>query len=526
MLALALPATASTGSNQNCGCECRATSRTFFSLKSPYQTTSPELIVHFRDRMDAAEDGFGSAIQIVPLGGRSTSPNDLSSYFMPNCQTILSISEQQQSDTDVLAGQLNIKTVNGNFESTIRFCPQSSVVGAGFTWRQRICEGDNGHAIFGYVSAPVLRVKSQMNLSEIVINDGGGLNEAFSAASETINGFPLVANATEAFMQSAWKCGKINDCCNPTTNSARANCCSHSKTRLAHLELALGYEWLEEETCNLESFFGVTVGTGNRPCGEFLFEPIVGNNGHTGVFWGSRVGMEFWHHDTEDRGLWFYIDYTGRYLFERREHRLVDVKYKPWSRYMTVYLNEAQAQQASTLCGLGGTSETQGLVLGTPGVNVFCLDLKVKPRFTHMFNSAFTYRGACIEAEAGYNYFGRDSECVKIGCCPFPDQLAFKSIPEGCGFTDNVQTIGNIFNDANVQPVTNYTSNIITMDDLDFESATHPNTVVHTIYASLAYRWDERECPLFAAFGGSYEWGPDNTTMRRWMLWGKLGTSF
>lgn len=525
LLAIAMPAFA-VQRKAVCGCDCKATGKTFFSEKSPYQTTSPELIVHFRDRMDAADGGWGGAVQVTILGGRSTSPEDLTRYFMPECRTSLLVTEQQQADTDIRALQFNIATVDANFESTITFCPQSSIVGAGFTWRQRFCENDEGNAFFAYISGPVFRVRNKMNLCERIISDGGGVDPELSAASETINGFPLVANATEAFKQAAWHCGKIDDCCGPKTNANRFNCCENSKTRFAHLEIAAGYEWLNEETCKLESFFGGTIGTGNRPCGEFVFEPIVGNNGHSGVFWGSRVGMEFWHHETEDRGLWFYIDYTGRYLFSRCERRLVDPKCKPWGRYMLVYCSQEQAQQAADLCAQSGnpSAVNQGFILGTPGVNVFCLDLKVKPRFTHMFNSAFTYRNPCLEAEIGYNYFGRDSECIELGC-DFREQYAFKSLL-GCGQTDSVQIICNDFGNANVKPVSQYETNIIKAVDLDLESAAHPNMVVHTIYGSLAYRWDDRECPVFAGFGGSYEWGPDNTTMNRWLLWGKLGMSF
>jgi hypothetical protein len=192
---------------------------------------------------------------------------------------------------------------------------------------------------------------------------------------------------------------------------------------------------------------------------------------------------------------------------------------------MLVYNSQEQAQQAADLCSQtpNVTATNQGIILGTPGVNVFCLDLKVKPRFTHMFNSAFVYRNPCLEAEIGYDYFGRDSECIQLGC-DFKEQYAFKSLL-GCGDTNSVQTIGDQFPLEDL-PVAQYENNIIRATDLDLESAAHPNMVVHTIYGSLAYRWDDRECPVFAAFGGSYEWGPDNTTMNRWLLWGKVGMSF
>ena len=516
LLSITLPAMA-VRRIKKCDSSCKATSKTFFSIRPPHQIGSPERLVHFRDKLEQREDGWAGTIQATVFGGKSTRTQRLAQYFMPECRDKLIVREQLQTfdqekndpQLDILANHLNIYTANGNFESEIRFEPEHSFIGVGFNWKQRLYERDNGKHFFGFASLPIVRVKNKINLCERIIEDGGGINETLSAASETINNFPVVANVKQAFRQKAWKCGKIDDCG-----------CDKTETRVADIEVGLGYQLINEEMCTLESFVGGIIATGNRPEGTYVFEPIVGHNKHHGVFWGSSIGLELWHHDNMDRKLMMYVDYNGRYMFERSECRLVDVKCKPWSRYMQLYCNLEQATAAST------ANENEALVSHTPGVNKFCLCLDVSPRFIHTFNTGFSYYGERFEAELGYNFFCRSSECIELGCT-FAETAAFKSVATGgAGQTDNVQTICRIFNNVNVELIENFNDNIIKTADLDLESAAHPGTTLHTIYGSFGYRWDDREYPIFAGLGGSYQYSQDNTGMSKWMLWGKAGISF
>jgi hypothetical protein len=502
----------------DCDCDCKATSKSFFSVRPAYQAGSPERLVHFRDRTEKREDGWAGAIEATVLGGKSRRNNRIAEYFMPECKTRLTIKEQlptvadlANNDTDILANHLNIYTTTQNFESVITFEPQHSFIGVGLTWKQNLYQCENGRGFFGSISMPIMRVKNRINLSERIIDDGGGVNEAFSAVSENINNFPVVGTAKEAFAQAAWHCGKINDCCS-----------ENKETHLADVELALGYRLIEHETCSLESFVGATIATGNRPEGTYMFEPIVGNNKHNGIFWGSSIGMELWTHDCMDRALWFYVDYNGRYLFKTHETRLVDVKGKPWSRYMQLYCNQDQAIQAAIF--LQQENLTSSTLLYTPGVNKFCLCLDVSPRFAHTFNTGFGYTSGCFDAEAGYNFYSRNSECVKLRS-NFSETSAFKALSGG-GQTDNVQTICNLFFNNNRTDVADFERNIIHAADLDLESAAHPSMMIHTFYGSVGYRWDDREYPLFAGIGSSYQFCDDNTGLSEWMLWGKAGISF
>jgi hypothetical protein len=490
-------------------CVCKATSKTFFADRPLYQTGSPIIESLFYDRTEAAQDGCGGAVEFALFGSQTTDSTrgNLAAYFMPCCKTQLRVKSNAIRDeglpADIVAEEFNIITVNDDFESLITFAPQQTIVGLGFTYRQTFARCDARQFWFG-ISTPLTRVKNTMSLCENVINNGGGVLTE-EGGIET----GAVANMTQAFAQPNWTAGRI-DCA-----------CEVAKTYLADITLELGYEYLRKENLHAESHVGIVIPTGNEVRNHIVFEPMVGNNHHFGATFGSGLGIEIW---TDcDRSLWMEMQIHSIYFFSHTERRLMDVKGRPWSRYMQVYRNQAQAELAAA---------NDDPFLYTPGVNVFAQPVCVTPGFQRTVNTAFVYSHCNFQAEAGYHFFARSAECVQLKCGYAPDTApAFKAL-EGAGFTNDQLTInGGFVNepvgiDALNKPVTEYASNIIPTCALDLASATHPTIITHTLYGTLGYRWDDRERPLFAGIGGSYEFSEDNGAVNRWVFWGKAGFSF
>jgi hypothetical protein len=71
-----------------------------------------------------------------------------------------------------------------------------------------------------------------------------------------------------------------------------------------------------------------------------------------------------------------------------------------------------------------------------------------------------------------------------------------------------------------------YLDNVLTIADLDFESAAHPCMFTHTVYGYVGVHFDDWCRPTFMGVGASYEFGPDNSSLDRWMVWGKIGMSY
>jgi hypothetical protein len=189
-----------------------------------------------------------------------------------------------------------------------------------------------------------------------------------------------------------------------------------------------------------------------------------------------------------------------------------------------MYANQEQAQEAA---------DTDNIFLHTPGVNIFCREMNVKPGFQRTYTNSFVYMRCGFEGELGYTFFCRPAECVSLAC-PWEEDAAFiaysPSFSVGVGATDNVQVINNIYEtggfNRNARPVSEYEDNVVRACDLNLQSASHPEVITHTFYGALGYRWDDRCHPIFIGAGGSFEDCPDNSGASRWTLWAKGGMSW
>jgi len=514
-------------------CDCKVTSHTFFTdeWELVFGPTAPARLTLFRDRMEAKKDCWWGSFQAVVLGGKSTDNERLARFFLPNCKTTLTVNEDASPanpDTDILANEINIYTVNGTFSSQATFKPHHSFAGVGLQWQQAFYEREDGRALWFSVSLPIMRIHNDIQICEDIIDNGGGAATFVGATTPTTNAGSACNNNTcntecdinpttllapvgsveAAFAQPGWCFGRIE------------KCSANHKTGAGDLELRIGYQIVKKDTCYLDSYVGILAPTGNRVKGRNVFEPIIGHNHHTGFLSGCSLGLEIWRPECAEGNLWFMVDMAFEYFMESVETRSFDLKNKPWSRYMQFYQNVDQALFACTASG-----ET-AFALHTPGINLLTQELRVKPGFLRDFNIGLAYNRCAWQLEAGYNFYGRQAECVELNC-PFQETSALKSIASGSGETSSLYQINDIFpNNVSADSVSEYQSNIVTIADLDLDSAAHPAVVSHTFYGSFGYKWEEIEYPTFAGFGGSYEFGPDNSVMNRWMAWGKVGVSF
>jgi hypothetical protein len=525
-------------------CRRKATSQTFFTVTPEFQAGLPERTTLWRqDRLNARKDGRYGTIQLVPFGGESTRSSDLAAYFSIDYQPVLNVcADQGAEDCDILASHLNIYTENpvnikstppAPFESQISFEPRRKVAGLGVSYRQGFGRRDDGRGFFFEMSFPIEKVKTSMHLGETIVSNGNGpltsvalcpavdapctadqlVTQAPVQSAVGLNGQPTspVGSVCAAFQQPAWAYGRIE-------NGSSHN----SKAGVGDVDLLLGYDIINNDTCYLASHLGVLAATGNRPNGVLMFEPIIGYNKQTALRMGSQFGIEVWTHKTKERSLSFAFQSEFFFHLDNTQVRSFDVKNKPWSRYMQVYDSAEQAYQAYL---------TGSIYLHTPGINVFTQEAKVNSGTSRTYQSAFIYNNEGFQGEFGYSFCTRPAECVQLQC-EFPSGIAFKS-QVNPGNINNVQMIN--MNDScndeldltvSYSPFDFYNDHTLTGEDLDMNSAAHPAFETYIIYASMGNRWDNREYPLFLGGGGSYEFSKDNSAMTRWLLWAKVGFSF
>ncbi len=524
------------------------TSRTYFDVR-PYFQNGPEQNSFFRnDLMDSCEDNCGGAFQIVPFGGASGSSEKLASYFLPATAEGCALTVQEYNPNlttqttgaqtweiftnnehgrlprvNLEARNFNIRTVNGTFKSEINFTPKQTYFGVGFQWKQRLTTKDNGKTELWFeAKAPFVHVSNKMNLKEVVLDNGGGV-DLINNNGIGLDNSPVVANMKSAFAQTNWNFGRINDCDEPST-----------KNGFADLELRLGYNPVQEGCCLLSTHVGVVFPTGNKPKALKMFEPIVGNGHHFGFLFGTAILIDIWSCEKNNFSTAF--DIRSRYLFENKQMRMFDLHNKPWSRFIEVYQNIDAAAAAASPANL----LTSGAYSGTSGINVFTLCAKVTPRFQTDFNTGLIYKhhnGRCgvFMAEAGINTWYRQGDKIELDCCDSLGGAAVKDI-NGLGNTNWARTIASNMH-SELYPYNGvlanavYTQNVgirydaLSANSINLHSGAAPYALSFTGYLTLGYKRSE-DCPEFMSIGGSYEGSECNAVLQRWMVWGKLGTTF
>ncbi len=506
-------------------CDC-VTGQTFFTVRPNFQSSMAEKITSFRGRDKKREDGRLGAVQIALFGSKSTNSKKIARYFSPACKDILQVREDSNAtDIDITSQHFGIFSANAVaattpfFSSTIQFKPQQSTFGIGFNYRQNL-DGlstkmeDKELNLWFEISAPLMHVKNDMNLTEVIEDDGGG--------AATIAGLPedqiIMPNMEEAFKQVRWKYGKIDG--------------AQKKWGLADIELKLGRTWMQEEKCHIESYIGLLLPTGNKPKAEYVFEPMIGHNKHFGFIHGGAASFHIWKSKYNEGKLYINNAWNCLYLFSKKELRSFDMKNKPWSRYMEVYEDLEQATAANAL------TVPAEEALATPGINLFTKDFDVDPGLMCNNTVALTYVKNRLQCEIGYNFYARQKECVKLSNS-WVTGPAFKAA-DGNGKTNNFRTIGNDFDNvvtldaAGVAEqasskldklLARYNENLIQEEDIDLNSVAHPCVFAHTIHGSMDYNWDERNYPAILGAGASYQFGQD-CILNRWTLWAKGGLSF
>jgi hypothetical protein len=517
-------------------CAHTVTSHTYFSVRQPLQAASSELVSLTYDRLNddlssnhpELVEGF---FQVIPFGGRSVCnkecANPLGLYFTPFGKTALIAGEVgsqavQNNEADLIANYFGVQTVdptkdtpgpnqfnttNGLFQSCISFNPHQSVVGCGLYYLQRLSSCQE-HAVFISINMPIVHVRNFIGFQEVITNPGGYAPTSSSTGIEILPGY--VGSMTAAlqgdtvFGTQRFLFGKIPyDSCRPMT-----------MTRIADLDLRLGYNLMHSDTAHFDGTLGLIVPTGNKPTAEFIFEPVVGNNKHFGLGLGSNFSFQLYECSTRDITVSLQGATENRFLFSNIQPRSYDLLDKQWSRYMWLYPNA----QAVPIAGI------------VPGINLLTSNLRVHPHFNFTFNTALFLSTSTMSLELGYNRYARQAETVELcGCCPqnagivgidTTDTLILhtksNSTMSQAGFVES--RFIDVDRTPNFVPITCAT--------IDLESAAHPAMATNTVYAAFGYHNDECRWPILVGLGGSYEVSDTNAAFNRWLVWAKGGLTF
>ena len=207
------------------------------------------------------------------------------------------------------------------------------------------------------------------------------------------------------------------------------------KTALSEIQMALGYNFVLTECYYLGLNFRVYAPTGNRPKGEFAFEPIVGNGKHWEVGAGIMAGYMFWRSEDDESSLGFYLNGNFTHLCRTTQTRTFDLIGKPNSRYML-------AERLGTPVMNLFASPTQGSIASitqpdaqfktgnepqysyTPVANLTTIPVHVSSPVQVDITAMFDYAACGLSVDIGYNFWARACEKISIRNDSGPLRLA------------------------------------------------------------------------------------------------------
>jgi hypothetical protein len=205
---------------------------------------------------------------------RSLFSNDVTCDCDSATITISGSRSPDRGAQDWLADYFSLPT---DFKSTISFKPwiRNSIADFSFYYGFKICDQN----LYFRFNAPLVHTRWNLNFYECVIDAGSNGTTAGYYIPQICSDSRahLLANATEFF------CGqKANLATMSSLKTAKWSCgCEQtSKTNLAALNMALGWNFLCCDTYRFGLNIRASAPTGDRPRGILFFEPITGNGHH------------------------------------------------------------------------------------------------------------------------------------------------------------------------------------------------------------------------------------------------------
>lgn len=386
-----------------------------------------------------------------------------------------------------------------NLAGMIQFRPEHEVWGVQLDYHQSMHQLAEG--LFWEISLPIAEVKNNLNprccdyLKPITLPDhpsnGKTLMDYFKGCVSDMAG--------DSPSQQK------------SLTSAKIGCARHC-TSIADIIEKMGYYIINKKALLLSINAYCTVPTGNRPSGEFLFEPVCGNGGYWIFGIGPDIQVKLWRSD-KFKGD-FFSSFKLSYGLDDTEKRTIGLR-------------------NNTGCSACSIPYAQYYLVGQKGVrhlrpfaNISTQDVKVKHglEFEGLVDVALTFNR--FHVDLGYDLYAREPEQLYLKKTWSDDTYAIADVdyatyPNVPAFLYDAN--GNI----DLSHIDDHIlgQHTIQCSNLDLDAAATPSQVTHKIYASLGYMASGKTHVAFN-IGGSYECAARNSAPENYTLWTNVNFVF
>jgi hypothetical protein len=449
-------------------------------------------------------DCLNGALAIVPGYQATFNATNVGKYFSPNnLSNSFVVGPSNLTGVDVI----NTNFLLGDeFSSTVKLSPRSQNAFVNVDFFLGLDEWVCG--LWFEMHAPINWTRWNLDVTETTTSTATSILQQVLAPAAVTSPFT-------DFVQ-AWK-----GLAAPASSDVKAGLAQarvdgrQSKWALADLELALGYDFINNECSHLGVSFRVIAPTGNRPDGEFVFEPISGSGKHTQVGGGVTGHYEFWNNCCDSSfGVYFYgAAYT---MLKAKQTRTFDwTKNGKWSRYLLL----KQFNSDNTFAGVI-----------VPSANITTLKANVKVAVNGEGVIMFDWKRCGLTIDVGFDIWGRSKEKITI-TSTFDESVKYQIKGSALVGANNTNTLveptATIKSENGNNQVEFATVAPLTIADLDVAGAAAPSALSYKVFAHLAYTWEDCDYMPFLGVGGEAEFsGRNNAAFNQWAVWVKGGFSF
>lgn len=536
------------------------TNKTFLQPRNQGLVNLPLEMTTFQERFSAKPvKGWGSHLEATVFGGMNTNKNGLGRYF--------GINNDNKIDLFLGTNPLQLTTKNGTFDvgyiihdsanakasstsvatssssatgdlGTLRFSPRAAHAGVDFVYYQSLAKIAKG--LYLKINLPVQYVSTDPKLKVDVDNAPTGVlateenirnffkGEDYDASS-SVNGstrlegssgndlqsssdqeLANIVGQTSVDQQIALRAGKING--------------KRSATGVADIDVMLGYNFVDEEASHAGFNLGMSIPTGKKSTGKYLFEPVYGtpNFGFGAGFEGSK---RIWGNKNHNIKINSAINF--RYLFQASEHRIAGLGKDNFGHYELLAFNNPD-------------TGTIGLI---PAANILNKKVQVTPGCQFDGMLGFGYNNGGFTMDLGYDIYFKEREDVNQ-CKHYFAPNTYGTASKGLKLNGDTLEVGtgdyltygapsfdsrtNKFGENSLQFDNVADANIpwLSDEDVSMSAAQTPSQFTNSIYAGFGYAFRKWTCPMMLGMGGKYEFAAKNSALEVWQLHGKIGVSF
>jgi len=310
----------------------------------------------------------------------------------------------------------------------------------------------------------------------------------------------------EAFNQSEWRYGRI-----PTKKLTAIG--------LSELSIRVGRAYLARDNFQLIYYSGLNIPTTTKNNPKYLFDAYAGNNSNIGFITGVNFNLQT-NRDTNCFYCCVFANLESTFFIRDTQYRTVDLKHKPWSRYLLFNKKGGPPDQL------------------IPGVNVLTLKMRVRPYTMLDFSAGWRVGSDWFEGEVAYGIWGHGDEKVRP-LCHFPEIYGIAGtgeLPDHTATSASKSTIKEQADNDRIptldcsgsSPTIVCKETFVTIDkkDLDFKSAASQSAFVHRFHMCGSFL---NKCDIFDAFlsvGIYYEAPQNNAALNLIGVWAKCGATF